>query len=124
MVTLVSLPHGIALCPRNCYFGRSWTKCSKAKVSGLPPEISDPTEEVVIEWDNITELTEELFDSTGLWRLHTLVFGHTQIMKTRKNHINFEFFLVTCRIETGTLAERDQNGTQTVELDSLRELAK
>jgi len=48
------------------------------------------TEEVVIEWDNITELTEELFDVTGLWRLHTLVFDHTQIMNVGKNHINYE----------------------------------
>ena len=65
MVTLFLLPHVIALCPRNCYFGRYWTKCSNAKVRGLLPEIRDTTE-VVITWDNITELTGELFDATGL----------------------------------------------------------
>jgi len=62
------------------------TKASK--VRGLPPEIRDTTEEVVIEWDNITELTEELFDVTGLYRLHTLVFDLTQIKNVGENHIN------------------------------------
>ena len=94
MVMLVLLPHVIALCSRNCYFGRYWTKCSKAKVRGLPPEIRDKTEEVVMEWDNITELTEELFDGTGLLGLHALVFNRTQIMNIGKNRINWELILL------------------------------
>ena len=51
------------------------------------------------------------------------MFDHTQIMNTGKNPINFEFFLVIYGLETETLTERDQNGTQTAELDSLGEVA-
>jgi hypothetical protein len=94
------------------------------KVRGLPPEIRDKTEEVVMEWDNITELTEELFDSTGLLGLHTLVFDRTQIVNTGKNSISWELLFLLAAELRGTLTERDQNDTQTAELDSLRQLAK
>ena len=85
IATLVLLPQVIALCPRNCYCGRYWTKCSNANVRGLPPQIRDTTEEVVIEWDNVTELAQGLFDGTKLHKLHTLVFDHTQICNIGKN---------------------------------------
>jgi hypothetical protein len=82
------LLHVIAAYPRNCYSGRYWTNCSNARVRGLPPEIRDTTE-VVTECDSITELIEVLFDGTGLCRLQTLVFDHTQQMNVGKNPINF-----------------------------------
>lgn len=85
MVTLVLLPHVIALCPRNCYCGGYWTQCSHAKVQGIPLGIRNTTEEVLIEWDNITALTQELFDVAGLDRLHKLVFDHTQILNIERN---------------------------------------
>jgi Leucine-rich repeat (LRR) protein len=85
MVTLVLLPQVTALCPRSRYCGRYWTKCSNAKVHGLPPQIRDTREGIVIELDNITELTEGLFDGTKPHRQRTLVFDHTQILNIGKN---------------------------------------
>jgi Leucine-rich repeat (LRR) protein len=85
LLVLVLLHRTVAFCPRNCYCTRYWTKCSNAKLHGLPQEIINTTEELIIEWDNITELTEELFHHPGLQKIHTLVFDHTQILSIQKN---------------------------------------
>jgi Leucine-rich repeat (LRR) protein len=85
LVVIVLLHQTVAFCPRNCYCTRYWTKCSNAKLQGLSQVIRNTTEELVIEWDNITELTEELLYHSGLQKIHTLVFDHTQILDIQKN---------------------------------------
>jgi Leucine-rich repeat (LRR) protein len=51
----------------------------------LPQIITNTTEELIIEFDNITELTEELFHHPEIQKIHTLVFDHTQILNIQKN---------------------------------------
>jgi Leucine-rich repeat (LRR) protein len=85
MGRIVLLPQILALCPRNCYCTRYWTKCSNAKLHGLPQEIRNTTEELVTEWDNITEITQQLLHHTGLARLNVLLFNHTRTLNMEEN---------------------------------------
>ncbi|XP_069692856.1 slit homolog 2 protein-like [Periplaneta americana] len=79
-MVLVLLPLVVGECPPSCRCTKVNTKCLSAKLLDIPTRLDHGTKFLTVKYDNISELTTQIFRGETFAGLHTLILEHTQIV--------------------------------------------